>query len=688
MPIPLAQIPNAPRLAPDPAMTRVPNARTDLSGAARNLMTPQLQQGSFDGAARGAGAIGDSIGRMGAVGARIGAVFSDIQARKIRQQDSVNLAIRNRKVSERFAKFETETRGMSEDEWVPKWNEVMSKFGPEVEGDLKFSDEGLRRLEVDKQQFMAQTNTRLIGAANRSAVERGNGELLGRAQTEFEAGNEDTAATIYADMVVTGAMTQNQVDRRWEGHILTRDKNQRAAMMIDNPVLYASDLKSMRDGDALDEGQVSFMEQHFSGPEGPTRLLQAEGEAARYARGIQVDKSNEILNKIIEGDVTTEDEVREQGEGLMDSITIDRLVTVLESDPQYDSEKVSTLRTEIATYLAKDDRDLSGYASLQQRIGTEVPKGLQGPLNSELYTSYSRNRDGKSSPQTTRLKGEAFQFIDKLANSGVYGDTGLGTKGETKGKVVDAEQSAKAWGQVESVKEDMAQWFSDNPNATAKEASEKLNGMTDEVIRQKAADEAAKIRAGGDWTDWIPTRYPGGFGLGTTYGYPSEPEPDIPKVDVIKAADEMDAMDGDTSASSQPASIRSNNPGAMYAGSSSKKFGATREDTIGGGHKIAVFPDAESGAAAQFDLLDRGYTGMTVASAIKKWSGGNHVESYLSVIEKSTGLTSDTKLTKEMLRDPEIAIPLAKAMARHEAGKDFPLDEDGWNTAHQRAFQS
>ncbi len=137
-----------------------------------------------------------------------------------------------------------------------------------------------------------------------------------------------------------------------------------------------------------------------------------------------------------------------------------------------------------------------------------------------------------------------------------------------------------------------------------------------------------------------------------------------------------------------PASIRFNNPGAMYPGPSSQKFGATETRTIGGGHKIAVFPDAESGAAAQFDLLDRGYTGKSLKDAITKWSGGNDVPTYLGVIKRETGLNADTVLTKEMLRDPKVAIPLVRAMAKQEAGRDYPLTETQWLAAFNRAFSS
>lgn len=136
-----------------------------------------------------------------------------------------------------------------------------------------------------------------------------------------------------------------------------------------------------------------------------------------------------------------------------------------------------------------------------------------------------------------------------------------------------------------------------------------------------------------------------------------------------------------------PASLRYNNPGAMYPGPSAQKFGAVGTETIGGGHKIAVFPNAVAGAAAQFDLLasDK-YTGQSVRDAIAKWSGGNSVDTYLKVLQKEAGVGPDEKLTAAMVRDPKVAIPLAKAMATQEAGKAYPMSDQQWQQAHDMAF--
>lgn len=139
-----------------------------------------------------------------------------------------------------------------------------------------------------------------------------------------------------------------------------------------------------------------------------------------------------------------------------------------------------------------------------------------------------------------------------------------------------------------------------------------------------------------------------------------------------------------------PASIRNLNPGAMYPGPSSRKFGATKYETLrskDGVHKIATFASSVDGAAALFDLLgSKAYTGRTIQEAITKWCGGFYVSTYIKVLEANAGVTRHTRLTRELLANREVAIPLAMAMALQEAGQEYPMTDEEWEEAHARVF--
>lgn len=131
-----------------------------------------------------------------------------------------------------------------------------------------------------------------------------------------------------------------------------------------------------------------------------------------------------------------------------------------------------------------------------------------------------------------------------------------------------------------------------------------------------------------------------------------------------------------------PASIRFNNPLAMYPGPSAKRYGSTGTERIGGGHLIAKFDDPVYGAAGNFDLMNRNYAGKTGHDFIKTWSGGNSVGAYL----KSVGIDPAAVITREQLANPDFAVPLAMRMAGHEAGRPGALTEEQWRQAHSLAF--
>lgn len=145
-----------------------------------------------------------------------------------------------------------------------------------------------------------------------------------------------------------------------------------------------------------------------------------------------------------------------------------------------------------------------------------------------------------------------------------------------------------------------------------------------------------------------------------------------------------------------PASIRNNNPGACEPGPSSRKFGSTAFETLRWKgpdgkprtNRIATFPTPQHGAAAQFHLLasSRHYCGQPIAKAVTTWCGGYSAGTYASVLKTRAGVDGGTVLTRELLADPAFAVPLAKAMAFQEAGRAFPLDDDGWVQGHAMAF--
>ena len=146
-------------------------------------------------------------------------------------------------------------------------------------------------------------------------------------------------------------------------------------------------------------------------------------------------------------------------------------------------------------------------------------------------------------------------------------------------------------------------------------------------------------------------------------------------------------------ANREPASIRYKNPGAMWGSALAIKWGAapkpvTLNDGKGQGNNIAVFPSYVLGICAQLDLwrTSKNYRNKPFDEAIRIWSGGNNVESYIAfVLKRVPGMTRNTVMNDTFWRSPS-GIAFLKAQAWHEAGKPYPAPEADWIEAQRRVF--
>lgn len=146
-----------------------------------------------------------------------------------------------------------------------------------------------------------------------------------------------------------------------------------------------------------------------------------------------------------------------------------------------------------------------------------------------------------------------------------------------------------------------------------------------------------------------------------------------------------------------PAAIQFKNPGAMWPGVISEKWGSTKWQYLadgtgqgGGGHgnKIAIFDNWVDGIAAQMDMWMNGerYRNHSLISAITVWSGGNGVRSYLDWLERKVpGLHDNTIMNSAFWAGPQ-AIPFLKAQAQHEAGRPIPATDAAYAEAHKKVL--
>ena len=164
----------------------------------------------------------------------------------------------------------------------------------------------------------------------------------------------------------------------------------------------------------------------------------------------------------------------------------------------------------------------------------------------------------------------------------------------------------------------------------------------------------------------------------------------------------------------EPASIRCKNPGAMWGHVGRKpsaffvtpqgphgcetnapiplKWGSTKtiylSDGLGQDNNIAIFDTWVQGICAQLDLWRTSpkYRNQRFADAIRIWSGGNNVPSYIAFVKaRVPGISEGTIMNDAFWRGP-MGLGFLKAQAGHEAGKTYPAPDADWIEAQRRVF--
>jgi len=164
----------------------------------------------------------------------------------------------------------------------------------------------------------------------------------------------------------------------------------------------------------------------------------------------------------------------------------------------------------------------------------------------------------------------------------------------------------------------------------------------------------------------------------------------------------------------EPASIRCKNPGAMWGRVGRKpevffettvgphgvatnapiplKWGSTKtiylSDGLGQDNNIAIFDTWVQGICAQLDLWRTSpkYRNKRFAEAIRVWSGGNNVASYISYVKTLVpGMDENTIMNDAFWKGP-MGLAFLKAQAGHEAGKKYPAPEADWIEAQRKVF--
>jgi hypothetical protein len=686
--IPTLQIPNV--------SSGVGNLSMAPAGAVRipKIATmPVLGREVFDGV--GAGAIGLSRGVW--EGAQMLTEFSDKMAAA---NDDFQYAAADRAFSEALAEHEVESSRLSPDKHTELWKtKYLPKLQTQVEG-MKVTPDGRARLNAFYQRQAGNSTAAITVEANKKFLESGKAESDALIERKINEGDDEAAMAENARGVALGYRTKEEGMSNENKIIQDRKISNWRGYIQQKP---AEAVRVFRDAQASGKYPNGLR---------PEEVMQLRREAEGQHGQLLQDFTNNLLERLETDSAAITDETIETAfsdpqidapRELKDKLINARSLKYADT-PQGKAEKdeyYSDLWQKLFAYDAEKDASMSNpdaymrnYQKLQQEIISTAPEGERKPFLDKLNESVSKAKEGRKD-RSDQIAAGLTDLTKKLADWGQLGDDGGWKKVKKGEREVEVPQDWNAYGKVQSKRNEITtavrQMLRENPDLTEEEAYERFKGVLEDKL-----DGGAKFMQGPDEESWwqklLPfvqgpyANNPNVMTAGISWGSSSlteglDKDEPLPPVATTPNNEVIPMNNGKL-----PASIRNNNAGAMWPAVWQKKFGGNFGENLadGKGNKIAKFPTPTHGAAATMYLLgnpDYMYSKKSVADAIATWSNakGSSLQAYIKAFT-AAGFSSEEKVG-DIMSDPQKAIAFTKIMSRFEAGRDFPLDEQGWQQA-------
>jgi hypothetical protein len=600
---------------------------------AQSMLSQTLEQDAFTAEAEAGMKLGQSIGQIGQVAQNVAEKFG-------KAKDTADLARAETIMRAAFEKQQNEQLDLPVDKWEENWTRNLDQTRKAL-SEIKISNNAAAELTPSWERWSDLSSLQIKTLTRKKQIEG------------FQMDVDANAAMRVSMDDLTGAFAIYDRAER-DGIFSPEENNFRKSRLYDDQVRKAQADNYSRvvaDMNADPDTMLPLFERRSRGEEvpelgdiSPVQATTLASNTQTVLRGRMGDMDDAADQAILTGEIRTPEELRKQFPTLPERRLLVHEKTMSEvfnASPEAWAMVTAArprIMGAIETYdPAQDDRDMTNYFALKDQINREMPPGERAEFLEQLG---SKRRDGNKLPQSMK---DGLATLDKLESSGFFGKADP-KKLESNREDVRAAEGRKLidiGNQRQAIHDELMRWSKENPTKARdrEKVIEQLRIMVDPSAVD-AATEAAK--------------------------------------EVMRPT------------SKAPAAVRNNNPGAMwYTGASWQKaygaeFGERLNDGLGQGNQIARFPDPVSGAAAQMHLLSN-YGNRSVGDAIYRWSGGNNVNSYLARL-KQHGFQPSQKVS-DIMADPQSAIRFAQAMARHEAGNSFPLNEDQWQAAFQK-FQT
>ena len=622
--------------------------------AASSMLSQTLQLGAFSAEAEAGMRFGQAIGQVGQVMAQFGEKFAAAK-------DTADLARAETTMRAAFEKQQNEQQDLPAEKWRENWDRNLQQTQKAL-AEIKFSNNAVERLGPSWQRWTELSSIQIDGQARKKQIEGFRMDVEANAMMKVASNDLGGAFAVYDSAVATGIFTPE------EGNMAKarlRDNEIRQARQENRDRLVAQLNSQPWDMLPLFDRRAKGEDVPELGDISPPEAASLGGATRQVVRTQMADMDDDITTRIFNGELSKPEEIEAWAKYLPPERLARHkkfLSDKWEASPERWAQVTAlrpTLLAEIENYSPdKDDNEWSEYFRIKDMVNHPtqgMPPGEKREFLEMLYAK--RRKEGKTQAPAVRQR---MTVLNEMYNRGYFGSWDRSKLESKNDKTRNAEfqKMAAAGTKHMELQEALTTWANQNPDK-ANDPSQ-VADFFQRMVNPDMVDAAIEI------TDQV------------IRAQEPVPEPRTPRRRRGSTTETPAGMPA------QPASVRHNNPGAMwYVGKWQKAYGAefgqTLNDGLGQGNQIARFPTPVHGAAAQFHLLSNN-SKSTVRQAIAKWSGGNNVPSYLAILQ-SNGFRADQTLSS-ILADPESAVRFAQAMAQHEGGREFPLAPDEWRAAY------
>lgn len=609
---------------------------TSIRRGAQSMLAQTLEQDAFTAEAEAGMRVGRAVGSLGFVAGQLAEKFS-------KAKDTADLARAETTMRAAFEKQMNEQLEMPVDRWEENWKRNLEGTRKAL-SEIQLSNDAAAELMPSYERWSQLSSLQIQNQARKKRVEGFQMDLDANAMMKVAGDDFAGAFTVIDKGVQDGIFTPE------EGKL-------RKARIYDDQIRKAKEdnLNRLVGEVNADPYTVKpLLERRAKGQDVPelgdisvTQAVTLLNNADGVIRGRVADDDDAADQAVLTGEIKTAKELRERFPNLPERRLLTHEATmaqIYENSPQRWAE-VTAMRPKLLTAIenyepSKDDQEWSRYFQIKDMINQNMPPGEKAEFLDQLRGK--RREEGKTLPAPVR---DALSTLSTLSDKGYFGVVDPKKLGSSREEVRNAETNKLLESGVRHMEKRqlLETWAKDNPDK-AKDP-EQVRGFLRHMMTPESTDTA---------------------------------------IDVFNEAIQQRESEETVPLSAAPASVRHNNPGAMwYVGGWQKKYGAefgqALNDGLGQGNQIARFPTPVHGAAAQFHLLSN-YARSTVRQGIGRWSGGNNVPAYLAVLRRN-GFDPGQKIG-DILADPETAVRFAQAMASHEAGRQFTLPDEGWLEAY------